>query len=165
MKIGIISDSHDDHKNVLKAIKVFNEQGVDYVFHAGDMVSPFTVRALAEGGSWKFIAVLGNCDGDKLLFESTVEQAGGEVHERVYTGCLADRQIFMTHIPGTLREVVDSGNFDLVIYGHTHKQDIRREGKTLVINPGESTDQVTGQSHTVVVELDDMSVQIIRLNK
>ena len=56
MKIGILSDTHDAHENVLKAIKIFNEHKVSYVFHAGDMVSPFTARAFADVAPAKFIA-------------------------------------------------------------------------------------------------------------
>jgi predicted phosphodiesterase len=51
----------------------------------------------------------------------------------------------------------------MVIYGHTHQQDIRRHGKTLIINPGESTDWLTGSGHIVIVELDDMSYESISL--
>ena len=39
MKIGIISDTHDAHRNVLRAIEIFNDRAVEYVFHAGDMVT------------------------------------------------------------------------------------------------------------------------------
>ena len=56
-----------------------------------------------------------------------------------------------------------SGKYDLVIYGHTHKQDIRKVGDTLVINPGETTDWITGKSNVVVLNLDDMSVESISL--
>jgi predicted phosphodiesterase len=38
MKIGIISDTHDDIENVQKAIEIFNAEGVNYAIHAGDYV-------------------------------------------------------------------------------------------------------------------------------
>ena len=161
MKIGIISDSHDHHQNVLEAIRIFNERNVDYILHAGDMVSPFTARAFADVKGGKFIAVFGNCDGEKLFLKSSIEDFGGEIHEHLYTGVIGGKQIFMTHIPTTLDEVVGSGKYNLVIYGHTHKQDIRKVGNTLVINPGEATDWITGKSAVVILELDDMSVEKI----
>lgn len=163
MKIGIISDTHDHHANVLGAIEVFKQRKVDYIFHAGDMVSPFTARAFAQVGGAKFIAVFGNCDGEKLFLASAINDFGGEIHQNVYTGDIDGRRIFMTHIPSTLDEVADSGKFDLVIYGHTHRQDVHKAGKTLVINPGETTDWITGKSAVVVLELDDMSYEIISL--
>jgi putative phosphoesterase len=163
MKIGIISDSHDAHQNVLKAIEVFNEQKVDYILHAGDMVSPFTAKAFAEVKNAKFIAVFGNCDGEKVFLKSTIESFGGEVYEDSYTGQIGGREIFMTHRPSALDEVAGSGKYDLVVYGHTHKQDIRRVGGTLIINPGESTDWLTGSSAVVVLDADNMSAEVISL--
>jgi uncharacterized protein len=35
MKIGIISDTHDDIENVQEAIEIFNKVKVEYVIHAG----------------------------------------------------------------------------------------------------------------------------------
>jgi len=49
----------------------------------------------------------------------------------------------------------------LVIYGHTHRQDIRKVGDTLVINPGEATDWITGNSSIVILETDDMSWEVV----
>ena len=40
MKIGIISDSHDDVNNVNRAIGIFEQNNVKIVIHAGDIISP-----------------------------------------------------------------------------------------------------------------------------
>jgi uncharacterized protein len=34
------------------------------------------------------------------------------------------------------RETISSRAWDLVCYGHTHQAELRREGPTLVLNPG-----------------------------
>ena len=49
------------------------------------------------------------------------------------------------------------------IYGHTHKQDIRQIGKTLVINPGETTDCLSGSPQVMILNLDDMSYRTEKL--
>ena len=46
MKIGIISDTHDHHSNVIKAIRIFNERRVKYVLHAGDIIRLLRQRRL-----------------------------------------------------------------------------------------------------------------------
>lgn len=163
MKIGVISDTHDAHKAVIKAIEIFNDKDVEYVFHAGDMVSPFTAKAFSMLERAKFIAVFGNCDGEKILIKSSIEQYGGVLYPHSFSGEIGGRKIFMTHIPDTLEEVVCSGKYDLVIYGHTHKQDIQHFGNTLVLNPGETTDWITGVSRIVIAELDDMTCESILL--
>ena len=40
MKIGILSDTHDDYENTNKAIDIFQENDVKAVIHAGDVISP-----------------------------------------------------------------------------------------------------------------------------
>ena len=69
----------------------------------------------------------------------------------------------MTHKPGMLIEGVGSGEFDLVIYGHTHKQDVHKVKETLVINPGTLKYWLAAKSQVVVLELDDMSVEVVSL--
>ena len=160
MKIGIISDTHDHHKNVLTAIGIFNDNNVEYVLHAGDIISPFTAQAFEKLEKAKFIAVFGNNEGEKLFLKSTINGFGGEIHEYCYKGTIDGKKIYMTHTPHNIPEIVKSQAFDLVIYGHTHKQDIRREGKTLLINPGEATDWLTGSAQLVILELSDLSYQI-----
>ena len=163
MKIGIISDTHDAHQSVLNAIEILKQHQVEYVLHAGDIISPFTAKAFADLGGAKFIAVFGNNEGEKLLVASAIKEFGGQIYEYAYKGTLGKREIFMTHVPTTIEEVAQSGEFNLVIYGHTHKQDIRKVGKTLVVNPGEATDWLTGKSTMVILELDDMSYESITI--
>ena len=156
MKIGIISDSHDHHKNILAAVKIFNEQKVEYVFHAGDIISPFAAKAFSEVKGSKFIAVFGNNDGERLILASTVKGFGGEISDGPYTTQIEEKKIFMTHKPYMLEEVIGSGRYDMVIYGHTHKRDIRKAGQSLVINPGETTDWLSKEPGVVILDLDDM---------
>ncbi|MHC4913058.1 MAG: metallophosphoesterase [Planctomycetota bacterium] len=155
MKVGIISDTHDRQDDVAKAAAIFSEQKVGYILHAGDMVSASTAKAFAQVNGAKFIGVFGNCDREKSMLTSYINDFGGEIHGHVYRGEIGGRRVFMTHKPSTLGEVSQGDNFDLVVYGHTHKQFIRKVGETLVINPGTSA--------VVVLKLDDMSVAKIPL--
>ena len=40
MRIGIISDTHDDIENVQRAIDLFGREDVKLIIHAGDFVFP-----------------------------------------------------------------------------------------------------------------------------
>ena len=164
MKIGIISDTHDHHEHVLEAIQIFNRFQVKYVLHAGDIISPFTVKAFANLDDAHFIAVFGNNEGERPYLRKIIAEFGGEIHDNVYKGTIDGRRIFMTHTSHFIEEIVNSKMYDLVIYGHTHTQDLRRVGKTLIINPGEATDWITGRSHLVILETDDMSYESILLS-
>lgn len=157
MRIGIISDTHDHRHNVMKAIEIFAGQRVECVLHAGDIVAPFTAKAFSELHGVKFIAVYGNNDGEKLFLRQTIEGFGSEIHEYCYKGELAGRKVYMTHTHHNIEEMAASQVYDLLVYGHTHRQDIRKVGKTLIINPGEATDWITGSGHVVILDLADMS--------
>ena len=163
MKIGIISDSHDHHKNVRKAVAIFNEHGVDYVFHAGDIVSPATAQLFAELDKAKFIAVFGNCDSERTLLKDCINSFGGEIHNLCYDGEVGGKRIFMTHKLRGPEKIICSGKFDLVIYGHTHKRDIQKLGQTTVINPGLSAKKFMGNSQIIVLELDNMQTEEVPL--
>jgi len=157
MKIGIISDSHDHHKNVDKAVSVFNKHEVEYVFHAGDIVAPFTAKAFEKLEKAQFISVYGNNDGEVLFLEETIKGFGGQIHRYGYKGMVQGKAIYMTHVQHDVDEIARSQKYDLLIYGHTHKQDVRQQQRTLVVNPGESTDWITGTAQVVILEMDDMS--------
>ncbi len=157
MRIGIISDTHDQQHNVRKAIELFRSQGVECVLHAGDITRPTTISLFGELPGSRLTAVFGNCDGDRLALRTVVEAIGGEIHDRTYSGRIDDRAIYMTHVPDGLNHVISSGKYDLVVYGHTHRQDIRREGRTLVVNPGAARNWMGEDAHVAIVDLADMS--------
>ena len=144
MQIGIISDTHDHRRNVMKAIEIFAGRKVQCVLHAGDIVAPFVAKAFAALKDAKFIAVYGNNDGEKLFLRQTIEGFGGQIHEYCYKGELAGRTVYMTHTHHNIEELVTSQQYDLIVYGHTHRQDIRMVGRTMVVHPGEATDWISG---------------------
>jgi hypothetical protein len=162
MKIGIISDSHDNRANIMKAVEIFKEHKVKYVLHGGDIISPFAARPFGHMEGVKFIAVFGNNDGDKLLLDSAVKSFGGQIHGDFH-GEIEGKKIFMIHSCSAIEEIVTSGHFDVVICGHTHKTDIRKVGRTLFINPGESTDWLTDAPAVVVLDLETMEAERIAL--
>jgi putative phosphoesterase len=67
MKIGIISDTHDDLSSVDKAISIFNSEKVSQVVHAGDFVFPGVVERFRKLESVKLVGVpKTNNDGEKF---------------------------------------------------------------------------------------------------
>ena len=164
MKIGIISDTHNNLKSVEKAVSLFNKYQVRYIFHSGDMVSPVTARAFAGAAGAKFIAVLGNCDSKHAGLRDAIEEFGGQLHERFYSGKVNGKRIYMSHKLTELEEVVNGGRCDLAIYGHTHKQDIRWAGDVLIVNPGSANDMSTPGGCVIILDIDDMSYEIVPLS-
>lgn len=157
MRIGIISDTHDQHRNVRKAIEVFKAEGVECVLHAGDITGPATASLFAELSGAGLIAVFGNCDAERVSLRAAIEATGGEVHDRTYEGRLDGQAVYMTHVPQGLDRVVTSGRYDLVVYGHTHCQDVRKVGRTLIVNPGAARNWMGDPPEIVIVDLADVT--------
>ncbi|MCM8780547.1 MAG: metallophosphoesterase family protein, partial [Candidatus Omnitrophica bacterium] len=64
MRIGIISDTHDNLPKIDSAVEYFNRQRVGFVLHAGDFVAPFAVAKLKKlDCDWA--GVFGNNDGER----------------------------------------------------------------------------------------------------
>ena len=156
MKVGIITDTHDLHDVLQKAIEVFIEHHVDCILHAGDITSPSSAHALASIDHVKFIGVFGNCDIEKSSLEGVIRSQDGEIHKGAYKGNIGTKKLLMTHEPRNLGDMPITGDFDLIVYGHTHVRVIQRQGNTLIINPG--------QAWAVILDLDSMDYKTIYLD-
>ncbi|MHB8836407.1 MAG: metallophosphoesterase [Candidatus Methylomirabilia bacterium] len=159
MKIGILADSHDDMAAIAKAVALFNAEGVVQVLHAGDIVSPFTFELFRDlqaplGG------VFGNNDGDRLLLR---ERSAGALHPPPHFVTLDTMRGVIVHEPPLVKSLARSGDFDLVVYGHTHVPDVHREGTSLVVNPGKAALLNKGRASVVILETKTRAARIIEL--
>jgi hypothetical protein len=135
MKIGIVSDTHDNLDHVAQAVSVFESQGVDRVIHCGDIIAPFSATPF-DSESFEFYAVRGNNDGEWAL-ANVVEEFGTYLGE---CGRLTVDEVSIAVYHGTnklLREsLVDAGEYDYVFHGHTHERALESRGGTVRVNPG-----------------------------
>jgi len=158
MKIGIMSDSHENMPAIAKALEIFKQNEVGVVLHAGDIISPITYKEFSKF-PFKYYFVFGNNDGEKeFLKEKFKEIAKFSKFLDIEIG---GRKIFMVHEPDFIEEIAEKGAYDVVIYGHTHIVDIREKGKTLIINPGETGGWLKGRKSVVVLETQDLKWQVI----
>lgn len=159
MKLGIISDTHDNVPMIHKAVAFFNQTRVDMVLHAGDYVSPFSLKPFLSL-KCDFIGVWGNNDGDKIALQ---EVAQGKIKNSPLIQSYDQKKILLAHHLETLEALVLSQEFHLIVYGHTHQSEIRKAGKTLVVNPGECGGWLDGKSTVAVADLEEMTAEIIGL--
>lgn len=133
MKLGVVSDTHDNRDVIDESVAVF-EGRVDAVIHCGDVVAPFSVTPF--DGDYEFYAVRGNNDGEWAL-QDAVRAFGtylGEMGELSLGGA----RLAVYH--GTSQPIVDAlvgcGEYDYVFHGHTHQQVHEEVAGTTRINPG-----------------------------
>ncbi len=135
MLIGILSDTHNNLEITQKAVKVFKDNSVDMIIHAGDLTSP-KIMELFTDFDCRF--VLGNADIDsEVLNEKSCELGYGCVDEYC-TIEIDSKKILVFHgndVP-FFRQSVASGSYDYIIKGHTHFFENYVSNETRIINPG-----------------------------
>ncbi|HHK67173.1 MAG TPA: metallophosphoesterase [Candidatus Acetothermia bacterium] len=160
MKLGIISDTHDNMLAIARAVELFNAEKVALVIHAGDFISPITANEFGKLRA-PFAAVFGNNDGDRLYLVERFKEIGRiypDYHEFEFAG----RRAVVMHEPKFIDSLIKSGDYGLLVYGHTHEIDIR-VGETLVVNPGEACGWLTGKSTVVLLDSEDMTPRLVEL--
>ena len=160
MLIGVMADSHDNVPKIEAAVSLFNQRQVQHVLHAGDFVAPFAIDPL-RGLGCPVLSVFGNNDGERLGLAARIREIG-EVHAYLATATLDDRRIAVVHYPELAEPLAESGAYDLVVYGHTHRVD-QRQDHGLLLNPGETGGWLTGCSTVAVVDLTTFRVRIHEL--
>jgi putative phosphoesterase len=151
MKIGILSDTHDNLDRLRNAIDLFREQEVEALLHAGDFVAPFVVPLLAGLGKPVY-GVFGNNDGERLGLMAAFRRLG-PLNQPPMPLILDKVRILLMHEPVLLEPLARSGEYDLIVYGHLHQPEVRREAETLILNPGECSGWGTGRGQVVTLDL------------
>ena len=193
MKIGIISDTHDDVENVQSAIQIFNTEKVTHVIHAGDYIFPGIVLEFKKLDA-KLIGVLGNNDGERVHLLKNFLSIGGELKGELGEVEL-DGVIFGIY-HGTDEQIknklVDGGKYDVIVTGHTHRiempsvhstintKDEKQDGnkkihingsQTLVLNPGTAhrkVDTISGafkEGGIIIFDTETMDYEFVNLPK
>jgi putative phosphoesterase len=167
MKIGAISDTHDLLDNARKAVEIFNENGVEYCFHAGDIISPFMAPKVFKDLEGKFIGVFGNNDGELLGLRDKFAEINGEIKGAQTSIELEGKKIALFHTleSNLLEAVIASNKFAVIISGHTHEASIKKIGTSLVINPGEACGYLTGKATAAIIDLKAMKAELITLQE
>lgn len=151
MRIGIISDSHDDVTSVNKAIDIFFDNDIKVAIHAGDIISPPIVNEFKRltDQDVKFFGVFGNNDGEKRGLENAFSFISGELLGDIGKIEIDNMKICIYHGQDLKKKekLISSQKFDVFIYGHSHVKDsekrIMKKRETLILNPGSSHGEAT----------------------
>ena len=123
MVIGLISDTH----GLLRPEAVAALHGVDLILHAGDVGTSRILDELRKLAPVQ--AVYGNVDdpADPQLSKTlNLVVEGVRIH-------VSHGHEFGSPSPARLLATYDA---DVIVYGHTHRPLVHREGSRIVVNPG-----------------------------
>jgi putative phosphoesterase len=131
MKIGLISDTHNNIANLDNAIKKLKELGADNIIHLGDNYAD--IDEIGETAILRVPGVFSECyrnpeipnrmvcffSGWRVLISHTVSSHPHDLKTDIKP-----------------EEYSRDKKIDVVLYGHTHVPDIKKEGDVIYINPG-----------------------------
>lgn len=143
-RIGVLSDTHGKLRDEVVEIL----RGCDVILHAGDVNTPRVLEKLREIAP--LYVVRGNADKEwaKGLPEKLSEE-------------ICSLRVFMVHNKKHIPKEME--NYDLVVFGHSHKFEERREGNCLYLNPGSCGPRRFSQPVTMaLVEVENGEIRIIR---
>ena len=129
MKFAIVSDTHDNLANFNKVIYWLNNENIEVILHCGDICNQDTINEAARNFNGKIYFVRGN--GDFHL---------DQISEKMELE-LDNKKIFFNHYPEISKQAAESGKYELVFYGHTHRPWEETIGKCRLVNPGELAGQ------------------------
>ena len=165
MRIGIISDTHDNINGVQRALDEFDEYDVETIIHCGDIVAPPTIPYF---DGYDLHAVLGNNDGELLGLERTITDLSNssQLYGRFASLSFDKRTFAFLHgeSMANVNALAHSNEFDYVCYGHHHSVDNRVIDGTTVINPGGFFPSVDAKDQCVaIIDTETNSVTINRV--
>jgi len=154
MKFLAISDTHDNIYAIRDLIEVVKDEKVDFIVHAGDVISPFAIRELEglEKIAEKIYIAFGNNDGDRGKLMEIALSKGWIIGDIVGFpgGC-----VYHGTNPDVLRLLTKQ--YQIIVTGHTHKKGVEK-GDAIIINPGEVCGYLSGVRSYAVVEDGDVSI-------
>ena len=159
MKIGVVSDTHNNRKNVSQLVELFNTLGVDHVIHTGDITKATTLDHFALLQADLF-GVYGNNDQERDSLDECVRRNGFHIQTNRLEVEWYGRKVLVVHDPNDLADD-DFLDFDLTLHGHTHLLRMERLHDCLVFNPGESAGHLEGRNAVGVVDLETMTAEVV----
>ena len=134
MRIGILSDTHDQVARTGRAVARLIDAGAEALIHCGDLTGPDIVDECAGLPAY---FVLGNCDTNPGALRRAIAATGGVLLGTGGLITLADRRIAVTHGDES-REIrrLLAERPDYLFTGHSHRAADEHDGPTRRINPG-----------------------------
>ncbi len=160
MRIGIVSDTHNNLRNVARIVELFNAARVERVIHTGDITQAKTIHAFAglEAPLW---GVFGNNDQERESLEAAISERGFQFFDPPLELVWHERRIVVVHDPRDLDAALRDDHH-VALHGHTHHHRFDRSAAQLIFNPGECAGHLEGYNAIGVLDLASLDAQLLR---
>ena len=143
MKICILSDLHNNLRHLDLVAQDLKDKNIELMIYCGDFDAPFALRGFLQF-KCPIKAVLGNADPDitKYLWildnVPVLKDLDIKINPRMMDIDIASRRIAIFHGDDEhlVLALIESQLYDLLCIGHNHIPKIKKDRRTLIVNPG-----------------------------
>ena len=161
MLVGVVSDTHNNLKNIEQIISLFNKEEITLVVHTGDIANSKSLEKFSALNA-NLIGVYGNNDRNEEGLNNIAEQNNFQFQEPPSLITLCDKNIAIFHEPDVISNFLsENKHIDIVIHGHTHRYRHELINDVLLFNPGESAGMQKGKNAIGIINLNNLEVRRI----
>ena len=161
MLIGVVSDTHNNLKNIKQIISLFNNEKVSLVIHTGDITNSTSLKEFSNLNC-DLVGVYGNNDRNEIGLKDVAKKNNFNLKDPPNVIRLKNKNIAIFHEPDSIDDFLERNqNIDIVFHGHTHRHRHETKNDTLLFNPGESAGMVQGSNVIGVVDLESLEIKKI----
>ena len=160
MRIGVVSDTHNQLRNAQRIVELFNAAGVERVVHTGDITQAKTLDVLGRL-EMPLVGVYGNNDLERDSLERTAQELGMTIVDPPLRLEWGGRALSVVHDPRAI-DAEMLAECDFVLHGHSHLHVLERRDACWVFNPGECAGIMTGLNAIGVVDLETETAELLR---
>ena len=136
MKIGVLSDTHDNLSNLTYVMNTYRERGITTLIHCGDLTS---LDMVSHFEGFRVIYTMGNMDVVTGAIKKRLQKMRDDNFAgMVFKGKLGGVDVAATHshVDGKVMELVREKRFDWIFHGHTHEKRDEVVRGARIVNPG-----------------------------
>jgi putative phosphoesterase len=138
MKVAIISDVHNNEVNLKKVLDYCAKNEIKKIICCGDLAAMEMLDFLNNNFAGEIFFVFGNMDNDflkKYPFENN-QYGKIKIFKNFGEAEIDGKNIAFVHFPEAAKELCQSGKYEVVFYGHTHKPWEEKINGCVLLNPG-----------------------------
>ena len=166
MQIAIISDTHDNIPNIKKVLDYCRGNKVEKIIHCGDLAMTETLDYINANFPGEIFFTFGNMDDGHVSdynFKNNQYK-----HTQIFPDFghaeIAGKKVAFVHYPDVAKQLCESGTYDFVFHGHTHKPWTEIVNNCTMLNPGNVANQYCPPTFAIW-DTADNKFQLIRINE
>ena len=161
MFIGVISDTHNNIKNIGKIISILNNEKVDLVIHTGDITKAETLKKFSLLNC-PLTGVFGNNDRSEVGLQEVCEENNFKFQEPPLSLNLDGIKVVVFHEPDLIDGYLQNHkDLDIILHGHTHRYREETINDIIYFNPGESAGFLEGKNTLGLINTKNLSIKRI----